>query len=171
MQTINLLIGILAAWVTALPGQTVQPLSGTFSNMSASKQSGDIHGYEIVVVPQAGGPWIVFQCSEGAPSSPVLVPIKENGNSFSFVVKDPGNVCNGSYVARRDPSGLTLLGAADGETQNLTKGKSYWANHGALRASYERTAKPFFKALRSSCPAKHLEDLPGPELNYQIELF
>ena len=127
--------------------------------------------YEIVVIPQARIPWIVFQCSEGAPSSPVLVPIIEDGNSFSFVVKDPGNVCNGSYVAKKTTSGLTLLGAADGETQKLIRGKSYWAKHDAMLSPYERTAKPFFKALQASCPEKHLENLPGPDLNYQIELF
>jgi hypothetical protein len=126
---------------------------------------------EIVVIPQAGSPWIVFQCSEGAPSSPVLVPLKENGNSFSFVVKDPGNVCNGSYVAKQTPSGLALLGPADGETQNLIKGNSYWANHDAQPSPYERAAKPFFRALQGSCPERHLENLPGPDLNYQIELF
>ena len=36
---------------------------------------------------------------------------------------------------------------------------------------YERTTKPFFKALQASCPEKRLENLPGPDLNYQIELF
>ena len=171
MRTIIWLIGIIAVCVTVSPGQTVQPMNGTFSNLNASKQSGDINGYEIVVIPQAGSFWIVFQCSEGAPSSPVLVPTKKNGNSFSFVVKDPGNVCNGSYVARRTPAGLSLLGAADGEPKNLIKGKSYWANHDVPPTPYERAAKPFFKALQASCPEKHLENLPGPDLNYQIELF
>ena len=166
-----MLIGFLAVCVTTLHGQTGQPLRGTFSNMSASKQSGDINGYEIIMIPQVRSPWIVFQCSEGAPSLPVLVPITEAGNSFSFVVKDPGNVCNGSYVAKRTRSGLSLRGTSNGEEQILLKGQSYWANHESVLTPYERTTKPFFKALQASCPEKHLENLPGPDLNYQIELF
>ncbi|WP_263377217.1 hypothetical protein [Granulicella aggregans] len=171
MRTTNCLIAILTVSSVMLPAQTIQPLSGTFSNMSASKESGDINGYEIAVIPQGASPWIVFQCSEGAPSSPVLVPIKEDGNTFSFTVKDPGNACNGAYVATRTQAGLTLRGAADGETQNLLKGQSYWAKHEYSQTPYERTAKPFFEALQASCPDKHLENLPAPDLNYQIELF
>lgn len=154
-----------------LRGQTVQPLSGTFSNMSLSKQSGDINGYEVVVIPQAGSPWIVFQCSEGAPSSPVLVPINEDGVSFSFTVKDAGNVCNGSYVGTRTPTGLTLRGAADGETQTLIRKPSYWAGNEPMPTPYERTSGPFFKAVQASCPEKHLENLPSADLNFQIEQF
>ena len=171
MRTTNWLIAVLAVSSVMLSAQTVQPLNGTFSNISSSKESGDINGYEIVVIPQGVSPWIVFQCSEGAPSSPVLVPIKEDGNTFRFTVKDPGNVCNGSYLATRTPSGLMLRGAADGAPQNLLKGQSYWAKHELSQTPYERTAKPFFEALQASCPDKHLENLPGPDLNHQIELF
>jgi hypothetical protein len=161
----------LAVCTSVLSGHTVQLLTGTFSNMSASKESGDINGYEIVAIPQADGPWIVFQCSEGAPSPPVLVPIQVNGDTFSFNVEDHDNACNGSYIATRTKIGLTLRGASDGETQTLLKGPSYWTNHKPVLTPYERATRPFFRALQVSCRDKHLEDLPPADLNYQIELF
>jgi hypothetical protein len=80
-------------------------------------------------------------------------------------------VCNGSYLATRASSGLMLRGGADGVPQILRKGQSYWAKHEPSKTAYELTAKPFFKALQASCPDKHLENLPGPDLNYQIGLF
>jgi hypothetical protein len=84
VQPTNWLSAILAASSVMLPAQTVQPLYGTFSNLSLSMASGDINGYEIMIIPQGVSFWIVFQCSEGTPSSPVLVPTKGDEKLYAL---------------------------------------------------------------------------------------
>ncbi len=152
--------------------QGAPALSGTYGNLSLSAGSGDLNGYELTLLPQAGGTYVVLQCAQGAPSAPVLAPVHRIGETLTFEIQQPNNACNGTYSATLSEDGLALRGP-DGRTQTLPQGPSYWASHAGSRAAtpYESATEPYFKALNAMCPASGLQHLPTAQLSSQIEKF
>lgn len=107
-------------------------LRGIYSNLAFSPESGDLNGFEITVLPQANGTQIVFQCSQGAPSSPVLVAVQENGRTISFAVNQEDSACNGSYTGEITSGGLLLRGP-EAQKALLSSRVSYWSVHPSRR--------------------------------------
>jgi hypothetical protein len=105
---------------------------GTFTKFEVDKSddgSGDISGYEVLVLPGVDYPpflYVVFQCAVGDVEPPVLVPAKVEGQGISFDIPAvSGEFCPGHYVARL--KGNALMMTHGDETVSLPRGRSYWA--------------------------------------------
>ena len=99
----------------------------TWSSMDYVTESGDVIGTEITVVPQYLTAYVIFQCTEGAPSSPILLPAKTTATSVDFTVPEsPDQLCPGHYVGNVTPKGLALTMGTSHEI--LPRRKSYWAH-------------------------------------------
>lgn len=123
------LIASIAAASAALPAQqrNAALLYGTFSNLHyIDEGAGDLLGYELTIVPQYRRPYAVFQCAEGVPIDPVLVPLQVNGSNLSFEVTKTG-MCDGKYTGRITTSGLNLHVANSTQTEQLPRKTSYWS--------------------------------------------
>jgi hypothetical protein len=96
------------------PAERHAPIFGTYSSLIYdAKETGDIGGTELTVIPQYVTAYVLFQCGEGDASPPVLVPAKATANTVDFIVPDLANdMCPGSYhgvLTARDFVGLTTL--------------------------------------------------------------
>jgi hypothetical protein len=108
-------------------GNTPPPgIFGTFTKFEVDRTvagSGDIDGYEVVVLPGIDHPNVVFQCAAGDVEQPVLVPARVEGLRLSFDV--PTGPCSGHYEVRL--KGNVLVMTHGDETVMLPRGRSYWA--------------------------------------------
>ncbi|SNS22141.1 hypothetical protein SAMN05421770_10145 [Granulicella rosea] len=152
--------------------QGAPSLAGTYSNLSPGAGAGDLNGYELTLLPQAGGTYAVLQCAQGAPSTPVLAPVHRMGDTISFEIQQPNHACNGVYSATLHEDGLDLRGP-DGQSQTLPQRPSYWISHTGRVAPtpLESANEPYFRALNASCPDRNLQHLPPAQLSFQIEKF
>ena len=113
---------------SAMPVSSAPPpgIFGTFTKFEVDRTvagSGDIGGYEVVVLPGFEHPNVVFTCAAGDVQPPVLVAGKVEGQAISFDV--PAEPCSGHYVARL--RGNALVMTHGDEAVRLQRGRSYWA--------------------------------------------
>jgi hypothetical protein len=101
------------------------PLFGTFSSLHFISESGDLVGNEVTVLPQMSFPFVIFQCSEGAPNEPAFVPARIEKNRLTFTIKQNDNPCNGVYTATANSTAMLLKGPYG--TESLPRRKSYWS--------------------------------------------
>lgn len=107
-------------------GNTGRPkLTGMFSDMAYSDEGGDLLGTEIFVTYARDGYFVVYQSSEGEPTTPVVVPAAISGTSIKFSVPesvDPRGDFVGTIGLRE------LIGSFSGskEVVHLKRKASYW---------------------------------------------
>ena len=101
---------------------------GTFSDLHCIEESGDVLGTEVTVIPQYTSAYAIFQCAEGAPTTPVLIPVQIRGNQITFKVSSPES-CPGTYTGVVTSSGMKLSVTQSDFNGNgvLPRRKSYWA--------------------------------------------
>jgi hypothetical protein len=117
------------------PAQRHAPAFGTFSNMHYIAQTGDVVGTEITIIPQYQTAYAIFQCSEGAPSDPVFVPVSINGNQIRFTVHTRDKSCDGVFTGTITARGLKLTVQSEDKNQKaseagvlLSRRASYWSH-------------------------------------------
>jgi hypothetical protein len=108
---------------------------GTFSNMHYIDQTGDVVGTEITIIPQYQTAYAIFQCSEGAPSDPVFVPVSINGNQIQFTIHTRDKGCDGVFTGTITARGLRLVAQSENKNQKaseaeelLSRRASYWSH-------------------------------------------
>lgn len=80
-----------------------------------------------MVLPNMNSAYVVFQCAEGVPSEPVLVPAKVSGKRLEFTVSQREGTCNGDYVGEASARGMMLKRSGAERPEFLLRKKSYWA--------------------------------------------
>jgi len=98
-------------------------------------QTGDVVGTEITIIPQYQTAYAIFQCSEGAPSDPVFVPVSINGNEIQFTVHTRDKSCDGVFAGTITARGLKLVAPNENKGQKpseagelLSRRASYWSH-------------------------------------------
>src|SRR4051812_10564012 len=129
LSALLLVMGICSGLWQTLHAQSAGKPTGTYTNMSYHKTSGDVTGQELKIVPVQGGEYQgALQFAEGEPEDLVVVEIKLLGKKINFSVPDT-DVHAGEF------SGTLEVGVIRGQfrfkkggTANVTlkKGKSYW---------------------------------------------
>ncbi len=109
------------------PSERHLPIFGTYSSLVyGAKDTGDLNGTELTVIPQYISAYVLFQCAEGVPSMPLLVPAKVTSDSVDFVIPDSTDaMCPGKYHGVLTARGLRL--AHNGSVELIPRRRSYWA--------------------------------------------
>jgi hypothetical protein len=112
-------------------GQRRPRITGLFTDMRYSAETGDLVGTEVWIVYGAGGYYATVQIAEGEPRAPQVVPVEVSGSNVRFTVRekwidqdgkpapDTTMVFDGTVTSR----GFT--GTANSRF-NLKRGNSYW---------------------------------------------
>ncbi len=100
-------------------------VTGMFSDMEYSQESGDVIGIEVFLVYSNRGYFAVYQASEGEPSVPVVISAKVDGSSVSFQVP-PEIDSRGSFNGTIGNSELTGRFSGNGQVVHLKRKSSYW---------------------------------------------
>lgn len=104
-------------------------ITGLFSTFQLSKNSGDIVGAEIHIVPNPVGYSVIVQGSEGAPGFPEVLNLTVNANSVEFVIpqKSASGLPPGKYTGTITKDRLKLEGPTD-QYKNyvMPRKNSYW---------------------------------------------
>ena len=126
-----MIAGLLLAQ-SGLAQPVPQGITGIFSTLRVSEQSGDIVGVELMVLGSSSGVSVVVQGSEGAPGTPLVLPAALRGSVVQFDVP-PSCACGmlqGTYRAEIDEGGITLAGPSGGGARFLPRGDSFWQSRG-----------------------------------------
>jgi hypothetical protein len=75
---------VLLAIFSVAWGATKPKVTGLFSDMHYISEAGDVLGTEIFIIYSTSGYYAVMQCAEGAPSKPVVVNAKIEGNKVTL---------------------------------------------------------------------------------------
>jgi hypothetical protein len=127
-------LSLLSASVLLLPALAMEPpgsaapLPGMYSSLANSQRSGDVVGMELFVVPGGNSLHGVLQGSEGAPGTPIVVPLQASGSSVRFSVP-PNCSCalpQGDYTAQLSRSGAKVRGPREFGERQLARTVSYW---------------------------------------------
>src|SRR5258707_7085794 len=94
------------------PAQPTATVAGVYENFTVGKDSGDLEGMRVVIVPAGGGHYAIVQIAQGGAEDPkpafVLAEVK--GKSVSFAVGEE------KFTGTATSAGLTLENAS-GESQ------------------------------------------------------
>ncbi len=109
------------------PAQRRGPEFGTFSNLKFNEDTSDVLGFEITIIPGFRTAYVIFQCAEGAPETPVFVPAQVSAHHIRFIVPvtDPSS-CGGEFTATVGARGIRLK-QANNPADFLPRRRSYWA--------------------------------------------
>jgi hypothetical protein len=119
-----LVFGVASAAGAA--GNTGQPkLTGMFSDMAYNEEGGDLLGTEIFVTYARDGYFVVYQSSEGEPTTPVVVPAAISGTSIKFSVPESVDP-RGNFVGTIGLRELTGSFSGSKEVVHLKRKASYW---------------------------------------------
>src|SRR5258706_9255518 len=102
--------------ITKTFGKPIVNVSGVYENFTVGKDSGDLEGMRVVIVPAGGGYYAIVQIAQGGAEDPKpeFVPAEVKGKSVSFAVGDE------KFAGTASPAGLTLKNAA-GESHSLKR--------------------------------------------------
>ncbi len=113
---------ILSAAVVA--AQADLRISGIFSNLHYSDESGDLGGWEILVIPSGASTYTaVVQLSEGEAPTVAVGTLVAKAGRFTLTIP-PGSTLSGTYKGVITAKDMRLETPAGPET--LLRGKSYW---------------------------------------------
>ncbi|MDR1074622.1 MAG: hypothetical protein LBL45_13310 [Treponema sp.] len=99
-------------------------ITGCYSNLHYHDESGDLLGWEFIIVYAGDGYHVLFQESEGVPTVLLLLPVTVNGNTIRFTI--PRNYGNTQF------EGVVTADRLTGTFSNypleivLERKKSYW---------------------------------------------
>ena len=123
-----ILAGCCAARGPAGSGTHRPRVTGTFSSLHYSEESGDLGGMEISIIPaDVAGEWqffAVFQVAFGVPEEPILVPAKITGSQVEFGFPGGGGF-TGEVMEVGLRGTVTYQGGVQ-EIVTLPRKKSYW---------------------------------------------
>ena len=128
MRTVGVIAMMLVlCTLTIGQGTASASLFGPFTNLRyVDEGAGDIIGYEVTIIPQYRQPYAIFQCAEGVPSDPILVPLHVENGTITFTVEKTG-MCDGNYHASLAKSGLRLRATNRAHPEYLLRTTSYWS--------------------------------------------
>ena len=125
------LIILFAAVPLALAIGGAQPsqrprVTGIYSDMRSSAQTGDADGFEIFVLRGVDKSFVLVQEAEGAPSYPVLVPAVLTDSTLTFDLRETILRGLGEFSGRFQ--GNQLNGRFTGVARQLVlpPGRSFW---------------------------------------------
>jgi hypothetical protein len=122
LMMLGLTITATAATAT---GVELPKLTGMFSDMAYNDEGGDLLGTEVFVTCAHDGYVVVYQSSEGEPTTPVVVPATISGTSIRFVVPESADP-RGSFVGTIGAKELTGSFSGRKEVIHLKRKASYW---------------------------------------------
>jgi hypothetical protein len=120
-----LLLVVLAAILGARVTQRAR-VTGIYSTMRSSVQTGDVSGFEIFVLQGVDKSFVLVQEAEGAPGYPVLVEARLTDSTLTFDLKETILRGLGDFTGRFQ--GTQLRGKFTGVAEPLTlsRGRSFW---------------------------------------------
>jgi hypothetical protein len=103
----------LAGKPVAQPAATV---AGIYDNFTVGKDSGDLEGMRVVIVPAGGGYYAIVQIAQGGAEDPKpdFVPVKVKGMNVDFAVGDE------KFTGTVGAAGLRLKNSS-GDAQTLKR--------------------------------------------------
>ncbi len=104
-------------------------ISGIYSNLKFSAESGDLIGMELLVLPGPGDArhWrVLFQLAEGGGPMSALVDLQPVADHFEFRVPPVDGVPEMRFLVRFAPQEALIKNAAGGPEEHLVRGRSYW---------------------------------------------
>lgn len=103
------LVGLTVA-ITKNFGQPIVTVPGVYENFTVGKESGDLEGMRVVIVPAGGGYYAIVQIAQGGAEDPKpeFVPAVVKGKTASFTVGDE------KYTATATAAGLTVKSSGGG---------------------------------------------------------
>ncbi len=110
------LIAITSAVAANFAPQPAVTIAGVYENFTVGKESGDLEGMRVVIVPAGGGYYAIVQIAQGGAEDPKpeFVPANVKGKTASFSVGDE------KYTATATAAGLTVKNSS-GDTQMLKR--------------------------------------------------
>ncbi len=104
----------LSVAITKNFGQPIVTVPGVYENFTVGKDSGDLEGMRVVIVPAGGGHYAIVQIAQGGAEDPKpeFVPVEVKGKNVSFSVGEE------TFTGTATAAGLTLKNAA-GESHSL----------------------------------------------------
>jgi hypothetical protein len=102
-------------------------VTGTYSSLRYDKESGDLLGYEILIIPIDTGLKAVVQVAEGAPGQVYIVEATQKGETISFEIPLSTGIKE-SFSGRIVGDYLVgdVLSPSGKEHVQLKRGMSYW---------------------------------------------
>jgi len=118
-RTIAFVVVCLVAITGAIASLAAQPavtVPGVYENFTVGKESGDLEGMRVVIVPAGGGHYAIVQVAQGGAEDPKpdFVPAEVKGRTVTFTVNAE------KYTATATAAGLTVKNSA-GESQMLKR--------------------------------------------------
>jgi len=97
-------------------GQPVVTVAGVYENFTVGKDSGDLEGMRVVIVPAGGGYYAIVQIAQGGAEDPKpeFVPAEVKGRNVSF------SVAGDKYTGTATAGELTLKDAS-GQSHSLKR--------------------------------------------------
>ena len=110
------LVVLTTAVAASLAPQPAVTVAGVYDNFTVGKDSGDLEGMRVVIVPAGGGYYAIVQIAQGGAEDPKpeFVPATVKGRSASFSVGDE------KFTATASAAGLNVKNSA-GESQILKR--------------------------------------------------
>lgn len=102
--------------ITTNFGQPIVTVPGVYENFTVGKDSGDLEGMRVVLVPAGGGHYAIVQIAHGGAEDPKpeFVPAEVKGTNVSFAVGEE------KFTGTVTTAGLTVKNAA-GDSQALKR--------------------------------------------------
>ncbi len=114
-------------WSDECPEVPLEP-TGIYSNLVQSKESGDMSGVELMIIPANAGdaPYSVFiQDAEGGAPFTAIVPLNIDNSKILFdfpaLSPRPNEHVEGVFVGNE-----LVIHWSDGNEEHLRRGKSFW---------------------------------------------
>jgi hypothetical protein len=102
-------------------------ITGTYSSLQYNAQSGDVLGYEVLIIPTDVGYEAVVQVAEGGPGQVYICQVMQKGDTISFDITLSSGA-KGSFAGEVTGNLLVgdILSPSGKEHVQLKRGTSYW---------------------------------------------
>jgi len=109
-------VALSSAVVANLVAQPAASVPGVYENFTVGKDSGDLEGMRVVIVPAGGGHYAIVQIAQGGAEDPKpeFVPADVKGKTVRFSVNEE------KYTATASAAGLTVKDSG-GQSQVLKR--------------------------------------------------